>query len=207
VGYGAGGSEGTGRAAGRQLSVFTPVTEVASELSAVVTAVGLGGAANAELTTASAEDSSETASDWQAAGVAACGAAAGALGGFGGVGTLVGAGGVVGVGALVGVDVVDEDGSAARQPAPCAAMTALKRSPATGASLAGSGVGASAVWTLVNAVDRAATDGVLDVQAGVAAAGAGAADDTTEGTTTAAATTAASGSAKAHLRNMNPPCT
>jgi hypothetical protein len=201
--YGAGGSEGTGRAAGRQLSVFTPVTEVASELSAVVTAVGLGGAANAALTRPRAEDRNETASDWQ--DVASCGAAAGALGWLDGVG----AGSLVDVGAgvLVGLEVLDEDGSDGRQPSFCTAMTALNRSPATGASLVGSGVGASAVWTLVNAVDSAATDGVLDVQAGVVSAGAAAAVDPIEGTTTAATTTAASGSAKAHLRNMNPPCT
>jgi hypothetical protein len=188
--------------------VFTPVTAVASELSALVTAVGFGGAASAELTRPSTEDSSETASDWQAAGATACGAAAGALGWLDGVvGGLVGAGALVGVGAFVGVDVTDDDGRAARQPLCCAAITALKRSPATGANLVGSGVGASALCTLVNAVDNAVTDGVLAVHAGVVSADAAAADDTTEGTTTAAATTAASGSAKAHLRNMNPPCT
>jgi hypothetical protein len=186
--------------------VFTPVTEVASELSALVTAVGLGGLANAALTRFSAEDSNETASDWQLAGAAAC-TAAGGTGGA--LAPLVGAGALVGAGVLVGVDVPDEDGSAGRQPAFCAATTALKRSPATGANLVGSGVGAKAVWTFVNAVDNAVTEGVLDVHAGVVSAGAVAADDTTEGTTTAAATRAMadSGSAKAHLRNMNPPCT
>jgi hypothetical protein len=62
---------------------------------------------------------------------------------------------------------------------------------------------------LVNAVDSAVTEAVLDVHAGVGSAGAAAAaDDTAKGTTTAAATAAAdNGSAKAHLRNMNPPCT
>ena len=136
------------------------------------------------------------------------GAASGALPGGTGAGKLVGTGTLVGTGALVGGVVPAEVGNAGRQPSFCAPITALNRSPATGASLAGSGTGASAVWTLVSAVDSAATEGVLDVQAGVGAAGAAAAaDDMAKGTTTAAATAAAdNGSAKAHLRNMNPPC-
>lgn len=68
--------------------------------------------------------------------------------------------------------------------------------------MAGSGVGDRAVCTLVNALDNVLIDGVPDVQFTVAV-DAAAEDDMTEGTVIAAATSAASGSAKAHLRNMN----
>jgi hypothetical protein len=104
-------------------------------------------------------------------------------------------------GAFVGVEFPDDDGSEGRQPSFWTAMIALNRSPATGASLAGSGLGDSAVCTLVNASDNVLIDGVAAEQFTVAVDAA--ADDMTEGTVIPAATNAASGSAKAHFRNMN----